>query len=70
MFSNKGKLEKTIISSLKHQKFWNMVEVLKHQKKRNGGSSFQVRKWVVNHIQNSTTLKLPASREMSYTEYM
>ena len=32
--------------------------------------SFQSGKWVVNHIQNSTTLKLPASRETSYTECM
>ena len=37
--SNKGKLEKTIINSLKHQKFWNIVEVLKHRKKKNGGSN-------------------------------
>jgi len=35
MFFNKGKFEKTIINSLKYQKFWNIVEVLKHQKKRN-----------------------------------
>ena len=38
VFSNKGKLDKTIINSLKHQKFWNTVEVLKHQKKRKRGS--------------------------------
>jgi len=38
VFFNKGKPEKTIINLLKHQKFWNIVEVLKHQKKRNGGS--------------------------------
>jgi len=36
VFSYKGKLEKTIINSLKHQKFWNIVEVLKE--KKNGGS--------------------------------
>jgi len=30
-------------------------------------SSFQAGKWVANHMQNSTTLKLPASRETSYT---
>ena len=34
VFSNKGKLEKTIINSLKHQKFWNIVKVLKHKKKK------------------------------------
>jgi hypothetical protein len=33
-------------------------------------SSFQAGKWVVNHIQNSTTLKLPAYSETSYTECM
>jgi len=33
-------------------------------------SSFQAEKWVANHLQNSTTLKLPASRETSYTECM
>jgi len=33
-------------------------------------SSFQDGKWVANHIHNSTTLKLPASRETSYTECM
>jgi len=33
-------------------------------------SSFQAGKWVANHIQNSTTLKLSASRETSYTECM
>ena len=33
-------------------------------------SSFQAGKRVVNHIQNSTTLKLPVSRETSYTECM
>lgn len=38
VFSNKSKPEKTIINSLKHQKFWNIVEVLKHQKKKNGGN--------------------------------
>jgi len=32
--------------------------------------SFQARKGVSNHIQNSTTLKLLASRETSYTECM
>ena len=33
-------------------------------------SSFQAGNWVANHIQNSTTLKLPASRETSYTKCM
>jgi len=28
---------------------------------------FQVGKWVANHLLNSTTLKLPTSRETSYT---
>jgi len=31
---------------------------------------FQARKWVTNQLLNSTTLKLPASRETSYTECM
>jgi len=42
VFFNKGKLDKIIINSLKHQKFWNIVEVLKHQKKRNGGSGILI----------------------------
>jgi len=29
---------------------------------------FQVGKWVTNHLLSSTTLKLPTSRETSYTE--
>ena len=29
---------------------------------------FQVEKWVANHLLSSTTLKLPASREINYTE--
>jgi len=29
---------------------------------------FQVGKWVANHLLNSTTLKLPASRETRYTK--
>jgi len=29
---------------------------------------FEVEKWVTNHLLCSTTLKLPASRETSYTE--
>ena len=33
-------------------------------------NSFQAGKWVANHIQNCTTLKLPASKETSYTECM
>jgi len=41
VFSKKGKFEKTIINSLKHQKFWNIVEVLKYQKKKNGGSTIE-----------------------------
>jgi len=28
---------------------------------------FQAEKWIANHIQNPTTLKLPASGETSYT---
>lgn len=50
MFSIKDKLEKTIINSLKHQKFWNIVEVLKHQKKMNGVwccNAFVVELWGV-----------------------
>ena len=34
MFFSKGKLEKTIINPLKHQIFYNIVEVLKYQKEK------------------------------------
>ncbi|AES98609.1 hypothetical protein MTR_5g070500 [Medicago truncatula] len=45
-----GKLEKTIINSLKHQMFWNIVEVLKHQKKKNGGSNILFKKKIKYNI--------------------
>jgi len=39
VFFNKDKIGYKILKILKHQIFWNKVEVLKHQKKRNGGCS-------------------------------
>jgi len=48
VFPNKGKLEKTIINSLKHQKNWNKVQLLKHQKKRNKGSTLEALVNIIN----------------------